>query len=149
MRRGMARMSIAAAAASVASLASVVAVGPALPAQAATGYRVTVTCTVPKSQPERQLAPNSCLNYVPDGTQTYTAKVRNSSGSPVAGVTVSWSDSDAQDALFRINQNPCVTGSSGSCSAELVDRHPKAGEKITVTASVKGASGTGYLTFKR
>ncbi|WP_374968276.1 Ig-like domain-containing protein [Terrabacter sp. BE26] len=104
---------------------------------------------MPKTQPERQLAPNSCLNYVPDGTQTYTAKVRDSSGSPVAGVVVSWSDSDAQDALFRVNQNPCVTNSAGSCSAELVDRHPKAGEKITVTASVKGASGTGFLTFRR
>ena len=141
MRRGTAMMGVVASAAALGGLA--------LPAQAAGTYRVTVTCTVPKSQPERQLAPNSCLNYVPDGTQTYTAKVRDSSGSPVRGVVVSWSDSDAQDALFRVNQNPCVTNSAGSCSAELVDRHPKAGEKITVTASVKGASGTGYLTFKR
>src|SRR5690349_25180062 len=97
MRRGMARMSIAAAAASVASLASVTSVGLTLPAQAATGYRVTVTCTVPKSQPERQLAPNPCPNYVPDGTQTYTAKVRNSSGSPVAGPAGSGRDTAAQD----------------------------------------------------
>ena len=55
-----------------------------LPASAA-GRTVTVTCDVPRSQPERQLAPNSCLNYVPDGTQTYTALVRNSSGNPVLG----------------------------------------------------------------
>lgn len=141
MRRGMAIMGVVAAAAGVTGLAP--------PAQAAVTYRVTVTCTVPSSQPERQLAPNSCLNYLPDGTQTYTAKVRDSSGSPVRGIVVTWTDSDSQDALFRLNQNPCVTNSAGSCSAELVDRHPKAGEKITVTASVKGASGTGYLTFKR
>ena len=105
MRRGIAMMSVAAAAAAWGGLA--------LPAQAAVSYRVTVTCSVPKAQPERQLAPNSCLNYIPDGTQTYTAKVRDSSGSPVRGVTVKWTDSDAQDALFRINQNPCVTNSSG------------------------------------
>jgi hypothetical protein len=141
MRRGVAMMSVAAAAAAVGGLAP--------PAQAAVSYRVTVTCSVPKSQPERQLAPNSCLNYLPDGTQTYTAKVRDSSGSPVRGVVVKWTDSDAQDALFRVNQNPCVTNSAGSCSAELLDRHPKTGERIVVTASAGGSSGSGYLTFTR
>ena len=35
---------------------------PAGVANAAATYQVTVTCTVPKSQPERQLAPNHCLN---------------------------------------------------------------------------------------
>jgi hypothetical protein len=47
----------------------------ALSAQAAANYQIRVTCSVPKSQPERQLAPNSCLNYLPDGTQTYVAHV--------------------------------------------------------------------------
>lgn len=141
MRRGLAMMSVVAAAAAVGGLA--------LPAQAAGAYRVTVTCSVPKAQPERQLAPNSCLNYIPDGTQTYTAKVRDSSGKAVRGVVVTWTDSDAQDALFRINQNPCTTNSAGTCSAELVDRHPKAGERIVVTASAGGSSGSGYLTFTR
>ena len=141
MRRGIAMMSVAAVAAAVGGLA--------LPAQAAVSYRVTVTCSVPKSQPERQLAPNSCLNYLPDGTQTYTAKVRDSSGKAVRGVVVTWADSDAQDALFRINQNPCTTNSAGTCSAELVDKHPKAGEKINITASAGGSSGSGYLTFTR
>jgi hypothetical protein len=41
---------------------------------------------VPNGQPERQLAPNHCLNYIPDGTQTYTAQVRDSSGARWATV---------------------------------------------------------------
>lgn len=121
----------------------------ALPATAATNYRVSVTCSVPKSQKERQLAPNSCLNYLPDDAQTYTAHVRNRNGNPVAGVLVKWTDSDAKDARFRTAQNPCKTGSNGTCSAELVDTHPQAGEKITVTATVgDGPSANGYLTFR-
>lgn len=134
-------------------VAAVVALGGVLslapPANAGTGYRVTMTCSVPKLQADRQLASNSCLNYLPDGTQTFTAQVRNSSGSAARGAVVRWSDSDTQDAHFRLNQNPCVTNSAGSCSAELVDTHPKAGEKITVTATAQGASSVGYLTFQR
>ena len=118
----------------------------AAPAGAATGYRVEVTCSVPKRQPERQLAPDSCLNYVPDGTQTYTAKVRKADGSPAAGVTVKWTD-NATNAHFRLAQNPCTTNSSGVCSAELVVTKPKRGQKVTVTATVGAASDNGYLTF--
>jgi hypothetical protein len=130
-------------------------VGLAPQANAATtsGLRVTVTCSVPKAQPERQLAANSCLNYLPDGTQTFTAHVRDSSGKAVAGATVRWTDSDTRDAQFRAAQNPCVTGINGTCSAEIVDTHPSAGEKITVTATATklGATGngTGYLTLAR
>jgi hypothetical protein len=141
MRRGTATFVAAATAAGLSGLA--------LPASAATGYQVTVTCSVPRLQPERQLAPNSCLNYLPDGTQTFTARVRNSSGSAVRGAVVTWTDSNSTDAFFRPAQNPCVTNSAGLCSAELVDRHPKAGEQITVTATALGASGRGYLTFSR
>ncbi len=118
------------------------------PAAAATSYRITVTCAVPEHQSERQLGPNSCLNYIPDGTQTYTAKVRDRSGRPVAGVWVRWTDSDREDARFRSAQTPCRTGSHGTCSAELVDRHPRGGERITVTATVAGSSARGYLTFR-
>lgn len=121
---------------------------PALPATAAGSYGVKVTCAVPKSQPERLLAPGSCLNYMPDGTQTFTAHVRNASGDPVAGVWVQWSDSDTKDAHFRSAQNPCKTGSNGACSAELVDTHPRSGEKITVTATVGASSANGNLTFR-
>lgn len=102
---------------------------PVLDAHAANGYRVSVTCSVPRAQPERQLAPDSCLNYVPDGTQTYTAHVRDSNGKPVKGVAVTWSDSDTNDALFRLNQTPCTTDAAGNCSAELVDRHPGQGSE--------------------
>lgn len=118
----------------------------AAPAQAATTYSVEVTCTVPKKQSERQLAPDWCLNYLPDGTQTYTAKVRKADGSPAAGVTVKWTD-NATNAHFRVAQNPCTTNSSGVCSAELVVNNPKRSQKITVTATVGGASDNGYLTF--
>lgn len=121
---------------------------PALAATAGGNARVKVRCTVPRSQPERLLAPNSCLNYIPDGTQTFTAHVRDGNGDPVAGVWVQWSDSDNGDAHFRFAQNPCRTGSNGACSAELVDTHPRAGEKITVTASVAGSSANGYLSFR-
>jgi hypothetical protein len=110
-------------------------------------YRLTVTCKVPKGSPERQLAPNSCLNYIPDGTQTYTAHVVND-GRPVAGVTVRWSDSDDGDAWFRVTNNPCVTGSDGTCSDELVDNSPHAGEKITATATAGSSTAKGYLTFR-
>ena|SRR6476661_8105093 len=119
----------------------------AAPAQAAGSYSVTVTCSVPKSQPERQLAPDSCLNYVPDGTQTFTAKVRKSDGTAARGVTVQWTDS-AANANFRLAQNPCVTNSSGVCSAELVVNRPKRGQKVTVTATAGGGSDHGYLTFR-
>jgi hypothetical protein len=116
------------------------------PASAIT-YRLTVTCKVPKGSPERQLAPNSCMNYLPDGTQTYTVHVVND-GRPVAGVTVRWSDSDDGDAWFRVTNNPCVTGSDGTCSDELVDKSPHAGEKITVTATAGSSTAKGYLTFR-
>jgi hypothetical protein len=136
---------------SLVSAAGVLAVLPvvvvAVPAQAATTYTVTVTCTVPKSQPERQLAPDSCLNYLPDGTQTFIAKVRKGDGTAAAGMTVKWTDS-ATNAHFRLAQNPCTTNSSGVCSAELVVSHPKRGQKVTVTATSGGASDKGYLTFQ-
>lgn len=115
----------------------------------ATTYRVRVRCDVPRSQPERQLAPNHCMNYLPDGTQTYTARVRNGRGKPVAGVWVRWTDSDRGDANFRLRQNPCRTGPRGFCSAEFDDDRPRAGEKITVRATVRGASARGFLTFRR
>lgn len=118
----------------------------AVPASATTV--VAVTCSVPKSQPERQLASNSCLNYIPDGTQTYTALVKNLKGYPRSGITVTWRTSDTADSHFRINQNPCVTDATGTCSAEIKDIAPYKGEKITVTAVTSTASGTGYLTFK-
>ncbi|OLP72787.1 hypothetical protein BJM39_02210 [Salmonella enterica subsp. enterica serovar Javiana] len=118
----------------------------AAPADAATTYKVEVTCTVPARQPERQLAPDSCLNYVPDGTQTYTAKVRKADGSAAVGVTVTWSD-NATNAHFRLAQNPCTTNSKGVCSAELVVKNPRKGQKVTVTATVGGSFDYGYLTF--
>jgi hypothetical protein len=117
------------------------------PSASAITYRLTVTCSVPKGSPERQLAPNSCMNYMPDGTQTYTAHVTND-GHPVTGVTVTWSDSDSKDASFRTTNNPCVTGSGGTCSDELADKSPHAGEKITVTATGGGSTAKGYLTFR-
>jgi hypothetical protein len=119
----------------------------AAPAQAAGGYKVKVTCTVPSHQQERQLAPNSCFNYLPDGTQTFTAKVTNGSGKAVVGAVVQWSDS-ASNAAFRSGNNPCVTGRNGTCSDEIVVTRPKASQKITVTATSNGASGTGYLSFR-
>ena len=99
---------------------------PALPAAAAGGYSVKVTCSVPKSQPERQLAPNSCMNYAPDGTQTFTAHVRTSSGRPASGVWVQWSDSDNTDAKFRTAQNPCKTGSKGHLLRRTRGQPPEA-----------------------
>lgn len=125
------------------------AVGVASPAQAAADYRVRVTCNVPDSQPERQLAEHRCMNYLPDGTQTYNVRVRDGNGDPVVGVWVKWTDNDKDDAYFRYRQNPCKTGPRGRCSAELVDENPKDGEKITVTATVGGVSDHGYLTFRR
>jgi hypothetical protein len=120
--------------------------GLALPADAATSYQVTVTCTVPQRQPERQLAPNSCANYLPDATQTFTAKVRTGSGAPAVGVSVKWTDS-ALNARFRLSQNPCTTNAKGVCSAELVVNHPKRGQTVTVTATAGSSSGKGYLTL--
>jgi Bacterial Ig-like domain (group 1) len=103
----------------------------------------------PPNQQQRQLAANSCLNYLPDGTQTFIARVKNSNGNAVSGVTVKWSDSDSNDAAFRSKQNPCTTGSGGTCSAELFDTHPRDGEKITVAATAGGSTGKGYLSFTR
>jgi hypothetical protein len=132
---------------SVASVAAVLGwTGLSAPAADAVTYTVKVTCTVPKLQPERQLASNSCLNYVPDGTQTFTARVTDSTGRAVSGVWVTWSDNSSA-AHFRARNNPCRTGSNGTCSDELVVRNPKKGMKITVTATVGGSSGVGYLTF--
>ena len=125
---------------------TIVLCAPTAPAEAAT-YRVKVTCTVPKSQPERQLAPNSCLNYLPDGTQTYTARVTDSNGRAVAGVKVQWADSSTT-AQFRLSNNPCTTGTNGRCSDELVESRPRKGEKIKITATFGGSTGVGYLTFQ-
>ncbi len=122
--------------------------GLAVPATAADGYDVTVTCSVPNRQPERQLAPNHCLNYIPDGTQTYTAHVLDGNGAPAAGVTVTWTDSDPKSAKFRLRQNPCTTNDNGVCSAELIDRRPRPGKVVTVMATAGDATGVGYLTFK-
>jgi hypothetical protein len=133
------------------TVAGLVAGAPQASADTVTSIRVTVTCSVPDGQPERQLARNSCLNYLWDETQTYTARVRDSNGDPVPDVVVEWTDSDPLDAHFRILQNPCVTGPDGTCSAELVDRQPFDGEEITViaTATALGFSdtGRGHLTF--
>jgi hypothetical protein len=136
-------MSVSAVGAGVAAISAT----SALPA-AATTYHVRVTCDVPNSQKERQLARNSCLNYLHDGTQTYTAHVENGRGNPVGGVWVRWHDSDRKDAHFRLPQTPCRTGPRGMCSAELVDTDPEAGEKITIRATVAGFWGRGYLTFR-
>jgi len=111
-----------------------------------TGRTVKVTCSA--YPPPRQLAPNSCLNYIPDGTQTYTALVRDGQGRPQRGVSVSWHTSDGADSHFRVNQTPCKTNASGVCSAEIKDMAPKPGEKITITAVTSGASGIGHLTFQ-
>jgi hypothetical protein len=139
MRAAILSLSLVLAAASSLSTSSATAAGP---------YRIRVTCTVPKGQPERQLAPNACLNYVPDGTQTYIARVVNGAGRPMAGVSVRWTDTDIKDANFRIPQNPCKTSASGQCSAEVRDTKPRPGEKLTITATAGGSSANGFLTFK-
>jgi hypothetical protein len=140
--------SVSGAGALLAAIGSATPVTPELPSTDDTRQRVRVTCTVPKSQPERQLAPNSCVNWLSDGTQTYTARVLDRRGRPVAGVWVRWTDSDARGADFRLRQNPCRTGPHGFCSAELDDEQPSAGEKITVTATVGTFYARGHLTFR-
>lgn len=127
----------------VAIFPKVTATGPAH----AQAHHIRVTCSVPWASMERQTAANSCINYMPDGTQTYTAHVRHRNGKPVVGATVVWSDSDSGDAYFRSSDNPCVTDAHGKCSDELVDNDPRSGEKITVTATVRGSTATGYLKF--
>lgn len=116
------------------------------PAEAAT-FHVKVTCTVPKSQPQRQLAPNSCLNFVPDGTQTFAVRVTDSNGRAVSGASVQWTDS-ATNAQFRVSKNPCTTATNGRCSDELVVTRPRAGQMIQVTATFGGSAGVGFLTFQ-
>ena len=118
------------------------------PATAAPNWRVKVTCTVPDSQPERQLARNWCFNYVPDRTQTYTARVINGDGDPVAGARVKWSDSSSS-AYFRVPNNPCTTNRRGVCSDELVERRPRKGKKVKITATAGGATGGAWLTFQK
>jgi hypothetical protein len=140
--------SVSSAGALLAAIGSATPVAPEAPTSGDTLPGVRVTCTVPKSQPERQLAPNSCVNWLPDGTQTYTARVLDRRGSPVAGAWVRWTDSDAHGAEFRPRQNPCATGPNGFCSAELDDDQPSSGEKIAVTATVGSNSARGYLTFR-
>ena len=134
-------------AAAAAGLGAVLCGSPAS-AEAASGLQIEITCDVPKAEPDRQLASNSCLNYLPDGTQTFVAHVTNTSGRPQAGVTVKWTDSDAKDAHIRQRQVTCVTDAKGTCQAEIKDTNPQRGEKITVTAAVTGNTAKGYLTFK-
>jgi hypothetical protein len=129
----------------VAAAAAVPLVFSASPAHAAT-YTVTVTCKVPRLQPERQLAPNHCLNYLPDATQTFIATVTDAAGQPVPGVWVAWSD-NSPSAKFRVKKNPCMTDATGRCSDELVDRDLQSGKVIEVTAKVGSDTGTGYLSF--
>lgn len=77
-----------------------------------------------------------------------TAEGRGSRGNPVRGVRISWASSDPQDARFRVNQSPCVTGSNGACSTEIKDLRPRSGDEITVMAITSTASGTGSLPFQ-
>lgn len=127
--------------------------GVALPVGAAdaaadtTTYTVVVTCTVPRRQAERQLAANHCMNYLPDGTQTYNATVTDSNGRAVQGVRVYWTD-DSAAARFRVKRNPCTTGSNGMCSDELVVRKPRADMQVQVTATVGDSQAVGYLSFR-
>lgn len=121
-------------------------VGLATPALAF-GYRIDITC---HARPiERQLSPEDCLNYIPDGTQTYTAKVTDGAGNPVSGVRVRFSDS-AQDAFFRPRHVSGRTNRYGKFSDELVDRHPRRGEVIRVTATIvsSGVKDSGTLRFR-
>jgi len=111
-------------------------------------YTVHISCTVPKGQGWRQLSPKSCQNVITDHGQTFTAKVRNSRGHPVAGVRVTFTDNDAVDAHFRTRNQVCMTDSTGKCSDELVDSAPKHGEVIKATASIGGSSDTGSLVFQ-
>lgn len=113
-----------------------------------TGYRIQISCKTP--QPERQLSPKDCLNYLPDGTQTYTARVTDSAGHPVTGVLVKFTDSDSRDAHFRPRHVKGRTDSTGRFSDELVDTSPRRGEIIRATATIvaSGASDTGTLRFR-
>ncbi len=119
------------------------------PPAAAQDYTVRVTCKVPPKQHERKMARNWCMNYLPDGDQTFAAHVRNGRGNPVSGVTVRWTDRDNDDAYFRPKQTPCTTGPRGRCSAEIVDRHPRDREKFAVFATAVGSTGKGYLSFTK
>lgn len=131
----------------VSALTAPVLVGTATPA-ASSGYRIHITCKTP--QPERQLSPKDCLNYLPDGTQTFTARVTDSAGHPVAGVLVKFTDSDLRDAHFRLRHDRGRTDRTGRFSDELVDRHPRRGEIIraTVTIVSSGARDSGTLRFR-
>jgi hypothetical protein len=122
-------------------------IAPVAPADAAT-FHLNVTCTVPKSQPQRQLAPNSCLNFLPDGTQTFAVRVTDSNGRAVPGVRVQWTDS-SMTAQFRVRHNPCTTATNGSCADELVVTRPRTGQMIQVTATFGGSTGVGFLTFEQ
>lgn len=128
-------------------LAAPLLAGMASPAMSS-GYRISISCKTP--QPERQLSPRDCLNYLPDGTQTYTARVTDSAGHPVAGVLVRFTDSDSRDAHFRIRHVKGRTDSTGRFSDELVDTSPRSGEVIRATATIvsSGASDTGSLRFR-
>lgn len=141
MRRSTPRLLLASA------LVAPLLAGMATPA-VSSGYRIHITCKTP--QPERQLSPKDCLNYLPDGTQTYTAHVTDSAGHPVAGVLVKFSDSDRVDAHFRYRHIKGRTDRTGRFSDELVDTQPKSGEIIraTVTIVSSGASATGTLRFR-
>jgi len=127
-------------------VAPALAAHPAAAAETATTYHVVVTCKVPRLQPERQIAPNHCMNYLPDGTQTFDATVTDGSGRRVQGVRVSWSDNSTL-AAFRVRKNPCTTGSNGSCGDELVVKRPSRCLVVTVTATVGSATAKGYLSF--
>lgn len=131
----------------VLALTAPVLVGTASPA-VSSGYRIHITCKTPES--ERQLSRKDCLNYLPDGTQTFTARVTDSAGHPVAGVLVEFTDSDTRDAHFRLRHDRGRTDRTGRLSDELVDYHPRSGEIIRASATIvsSGVRDSGTLRFR-
>jgi hypothetical protein len=88
---------------------------------------------------------STCTNQNTDGSRLFTATVKNTATTPVVqqGILVRFTVAgDATPATYD-----CTTDSAGQCSVLITDADPLAGEKQTVTATIRGTSSSGSATL--
>ena len=87
---------------------------------------------------------SACELPTSNKTQTYTALVRNSAGTPSAGAAVTFglaTNAVDTDDTETISATQCLTDANGRCTVTVTDSKPTDGETQTVTATITTTTG--------
>jgi len=91
---------------------------------------------------------STCTNINTDGSRIFTATVKNSAGALQDAILVRFTvTGDATPQTFECTTGPTNGFTAGECSVLLTDATPVAGEKQTVTATVRGTTNSGSATW--